>query len=182
MQGRDARKPASPGTRPDEAARIAQAVIERALAGDSACLRMCLERLVPPAKDLPLRVSLPGIRSESDVSDSLYAVYMALCAGEMLPSQATRVVGVLESYRKSVETEDLQRPDRRARASSSRQVRGEVRRSSYPATHHQQKRPRGMERVRAWKCYRSASRCGQLTSPETRVGSGIPASVTRLAG
>jgi hypothetical protein len=43
-----------------EAEKLTRTAIERALAGDGVALRLCLERLIPPRKDRPIRIDLPS--------------------------------------------------------------------------------------------------------------------------
>lgn len=93
----------------DEAEKLVRKVINMALAGDSTCLRLCLERLAPPVRERPVRISLPVLASAGDATSILSELVAGAASGEVLPSEAAAVAGVVESYRRAVETQDLER-------------------------------------------------------------------------
>ncbi len=45
---------------------LTRKAIEKALEGDMAALRLCLERIAPPRKDAPVSVALPPVKSAAD--------------------------------------------------------------------------------------------------------------------
>ena len=51
-----------------EAKAIARKAIEKALEGDMAALRLCLERLLPPRRDRPVTFELPKIAAIAAVT------------------------------------------------------------------------------------------------------------------
>ena len=73
-----------------EAEAVARKAIERALEGDSAALRLCLERLIPLRKDRVITLDLPPITSTQDLATVLAAVVAALAKGEVTPDEAQR--------------------------------------------------------------------------------------------
>lgn len=91
----------------DEAERIARSVVDKALAGDPACLRLCLERLLPPLKERPISLPLPSIAAATDVPGAISAVLAAVGKGDLLPSEGTELARLVDTYRKAVEIEDL---------------------------------------------------------------------------
>ncbi len=92
----------------DEAEKLVRAVIDKALAGDSACLRLCLERLVPPQRERPVYISLPAVQSMNDATSILPGLIAGVASGDVLPSQAAAVAGVIESFRRAIETQNLE--------------------------------------------------------------------------
>ncbi|MBC7907616.1 MAG: hypothetical protein H7Y60_12855 [Rhodospirillaceae bacterium] len=92
-----------------EADALTRKAVELALAGDTTALRLCLERLAPPAKDKPISVSLPPMAGAEDASKAMAAVVAAMGAGDITPSEAAAVAGVVETYRRTVETCDIER-------------------------------------------------------------------------
>jgi hypothetical protein len=54
-----------------EAEALVRKVVELALEADLTCLRICLERLVPPKKDAPIEISLPEVRTVADIPRTL---------------------------------------------------------------------------------------------------------------
>jgi hypothetical protein len=91
-----------------EAEALARKVIDQALAGDVMCLRVCLRRLVPPRKDVPVNVELPPVDSAADLPRATGALLEAVSAGVVTPSEAQALAGILEIHRKSLELADLE--------------------------------------------------------------------------
>lgn len=92
-----------------EAEKLTRTAIDKALEGDSVALRLCLERLVPPRKDAPIRVELPPIESVADVVGASAAVLRAVGASEITPDEASRVMVLLTAHKAIVETGELER-------------------------------------------------------------------------
>ena len=90
-----------------EAERIARSVVDKALAGDPACLRLCLERLLPPLKERVVSMTIPPLTCATDVPGAISAVLSAVASGHLLPSEGTELARLVDTYRKAVEIEDL---------------------------------------------------------------------------
>lgn len=88
---------------------ITQKAVELALAGDSTALRLCLERIAPTRKDAPVSFALPPIKSAEDASEAAQAVLQAVSQGEVTPLEGTTVMGLVEQYRRVLETTELER-------------------------------------------------------------------------
>jgi len=50
-----------------EAERLTRKAVELALAGDMGALRLCLERILPPRKDVPVTLPVPQIETATDI-------------------------------------------------------------------------------------------------------------------
>ncbi|MGI9072564.1 MAG: hypothetical protein ACR2JB_14920 [Bryobacteraceae bacterium] len=83
---------------------ITRKAVEMAKAGDTTAIRLCLERLLPPARDRGIRISLPVIKSTGDVLSAIGEVLQSVATGELTPMEAQNVAGLLESYRRTAET------------------------------------------------------------------------------
>ena len=81
--------------------------IDLALAGDQTALRLCLERLLPPRKDMPVKLALPNIEGPQDLIKALAAVLAAVSGGELTPQEAAPLGQLLEAMRRSIETNSL---------------------------------------------------------------------------
>jgi len=92
-----------------EAEAIARKAVELALAGDTTALRLCLERILPPAKSRPIKIALPPIETGADVLKAQAAAIRAMSCGDITPDEAATIAGVLEARRKAIETADLER-------------------------------------------------------------------------
>ena len=91
-----------------EAEALVRKVVQLALDGDLTCLRICLERLVPPKKDAPIEIDLPDIRAITDIP-KLFAVLTAKLREGITPSEARTVMDLAEGVRKSLEVAELEK-------------------------------------------------------------------------
>jgi hypothetical protein len=89
--------------------RLIRTAIDKALDGDTAALRLCLDRLAPVPKDAPVVFDLPPIAAAADAVAASAALLGAVAAGEVTPREAGRVMALLASHRALVETGDLER-------------------------------------------------------------------------
>ena len=76
--------------------------------GDSVALRLCIERIAPAPKDQPVSFSLSSMQSASDASQAAADVLRAVSDGEITPIEATRVMGLIDSYRRTLELTDIE--------------------------------------------------------------------------
>ncbi|NOD31809.1 MULTISPECIES: DUF5681 domain-containing protein [Ruegeria] len=88
---------------------ITQKAVELALEGDSTALRLCLERIAPTRKDAPVNFDLPPIKSASDASEAAQAVLQAVSQGDVTPLEGATVMGLIEQYRRVLETTELEK-------------------------------------------------------------------------
>jgi hypothetical protein len=87
---------------------ITRKAIENALNGDMTAIRLCLERLIPLRKDGPVCFDLPEMNSANDGVKAMSGVLRALSDGEITPSEASSVTGVIETYRRTLETAEFE--------------------------------------------------------------------------
>lgn len=86
---------------------LTRKAIEKALEGDTTALRLCLDRLAPARKDVPVSFTLPEIVCPADTVTASNAVLAAMAGGEITPDEAGRVMSLLTAHRAIVETSDL---------------------------------------------------------------------------
>jgi len=92
-----------------EADGLTRKAIELALNGDIQALRLCLDRICPPRKDRPIFLKLPKVETIPDIVIAIGATLEAVATGDITPSEGQSVAGLLESKRKAIETEELER-------------------------------------------------------------------------
>lgn len=92
-----------------EAEGLTRKAVEMALAGDTTALRLCMERICPARKDAPVKFALPRVESAADASKALSAVLAAVAAGDITPGEASGVASLIDSFRRVLEVEDLER-------------------------------------------------------------------------
>jgi hypothetical protein len=91
-----------------EAEALTRKAVESALAGDVAALRLCLERITPPCRDAPVTFALPPMTCAQDAAHGAAAVLAAVSAGDLTPLEAAQIMGLIETYRRTLETCDLE--------------------------------------------------------------------------
>jgi hypothetical protein len=74
-----------------EADGLVRKAIELGLTGDVVALRICLDRLVPPRRDRPVRFSLPPLTSAADAVAAMAAVVAAGVANTVKTIEATEL-------------------------------------------------------------------------------------------
>ncbi|MBY9067623.1 hypothetical protein K1X12_11990 [Hyphomonas sp. WL0036] len=87
---------------------LTRKAIDMALAGDTVALRLCLERLAPPRKDAPVRFTLPPMEGAENAAEAMGAILASVASGDLAPSEATSLAGLVEVYRKTLETTELE--------------------------------------------------------------------------
>ena len=87
---------------------LTQAAIGKALEGDTTALRLCLDRVAPVRKDAPVSFDLPEIETSQDAADAARAILSAVSKGEVTPLEATSIMAVLEQFRRTLETTELE--------------------------------------------------------------------------
>jgi hypothetical protein len=84
-------------------------VVELAKEGDTAALRVCIERLIPPAKAKDDPVELPELAQRDALADCGQAVMTALAEGRITPDEAATIMGALSGQARIVETSEIDR-------------------------------------------------------------------------
>jgi hypothetical protein len=92
-----------------EAPALARKVLEMALAGDAAAMRLCLDRLIAPRRERPVRLALPALRDAGDLGAAMAQVTAAAGQGAITPAEACEFSQVLETYSRAVATSDFDR-------------------------------------------------------------------------
>ena len=87
---------------------LSRKAVEMALAGDTVALRLCLERLAPPRKDAPVQFELPRMVTARDAAQAAAAVLQAVSEGDLTPSEGAQVMGLVDSYRRTLEFTELE--------------------------------------------------------------------------
>jgi hypothetical protein len=86
-----------------QAEALTQNAISKALDGDSIALRLCMDRIAPPMKDKPVVFPLPRMHGPMDASEAAGSVLSAVSEGTLTPIEGTRVMGLIDSYRRTLE-------------------------------------------------------------------------------
>jgi Family of unknown function (DUF5681) len=86
-----------------EAEAITRKIVEKAKEGDTAAMRFCLDRLLPPRRERPVEFDLPPIETAADAARAAAAVLEACAGGNLSPSEAARVMDLISTYVRMLE-------------------------------------------------------------------------------
>ena len=87
-----------------EAETIGRKAIELALAGDMTAIRLVLERILPPRRDMPINIELPDLAKIEDTTSVMTNIISAVASGEITPSEVEAISSLVEQQRKNIET------------------------------------------------------------------------------
>ena len=82
-------------------------VVELALAGNSTALRICIDRLIPPAKARGDPVNLPS--PTDSLADNGRNVIQSLSEGNLTPDEAGEVMQALTAQARIVEIDEIEK-------------------------------------------------------------------------
>ena len=91
-----------------QAEALTQTAVAKALQGDSIALRLCMERIAPAPKDQPVSFNLHKMKDALDASEAAGSVLTAVSEGELTPIEATRVMGLTDSHRRTLELTEIE--------------------------------------------------------------------------
>ena len=91
-----------------QAEALTQTAVAKALEGDSIALRLCMERIAPTPKDPPVSFNLPKMNNALNTAEAAASVIKAVSDGELTPIEATRVMGLIDSYRRTLELTEIE--------------------------------------------------------------------------
>ena len=91
-----------------QAEALTQTAVTKALEDDSVALRLCMERIAPAPKDQPVSFNLPKMKNALDASEAAGSVLTAVSEGELTPIEAMRVMGLIDSYRRTLELTEIE--------------------------------------------------------------------------
>jgi len=92
----------------NEAEALTRKVIELALAGNMAAIRLCFERLLPPRRDRGVVFDLPKIESAADALAASGAVLESCAAGNLSPGEAADVMELIKTHLRAIELRQIE--------------------------------------------------------------------------
>jgi hypothetical protein len=88
--------------------KLTRIAIDKALDGDTAALRLCLDRIAPPRRDVPISIDLPPVRSAAEAAEASSSVLASVANGEVTPDEAGRIMALLAAHKSIVAAGDLE--------------------------------------------------------------------------
>jgi Family of unknown function (DUF5681) len=92
----------------NEAEALTRKVVELALGGNLAALRLCFERLLPPRRDRAVAFDLPKIESAADAVAASGAVLESCAAGTLSPGEAADVMRLIETHLNAIKLTQME--------------------------------------------------------------------------
>jgi hypothetical protein len=90
----------------------AEALVSKAIAmaesGDTACMRLCFERIAPARKDRPVNFALPKMTEAKDAVSASAAIVAAVSCGDLTPSEASELCKVVDSYARTLQAVEFE--------------------------------------------------------------------------
>lgn len=91
----------------ERAEEIANVLIANAIAGDSACLKLAVERLAPAPKDNKINIALPTIENTGDLNKAISQVIGKVANGEITPLEGQTLVKMFEVWKSAFNLEEV---------------------------------------------------------------------------
>ena len=91
-----------------QAEALTQTAVTKALEGDSVALRLCMDRIAPAPKDAAVNFYMPSMNNALDATEAAGSVLKAVSEGELTPLEATRLMGLIDSYRRTLELTEIE--------------------------------------------------------------------------
>ena len=90
---------------------LTRKAVEKALEGDTAALRLCLERICPPMKESPIRASLklPATITAENAPQVFAAILKAVASGGLCPGEGETLQRMMQVYLQACEYTELAR-------------------------------------------------------------------------
>ena len=102
-----------------QAEALTQTAVTKALEGDSVALRLCMDRIAPAPKDAAVNFYMPSMNNALDAAEAAGSVLRAVSEGMLTPIEATRVMGLIDSYRRTLELTEIEERLRALEAASN---------------------------------------------------------------
>jgi hypothetical protein len=83
--------------------------VDMAMGGDGAAMKLCLDRLISPRKDRPVSLELPQIKNMDDATNAMAIIANAVSDGSITPIEGQVLSSIIENYRKTIETTELEK-------------------------------------------------------------------------
>ena len=86
---------------------LTRKAVELAKGGDMAALRLCMERIVPPARERPLTIKIPDTSTAAGINEAADAILQYVAKGVLMPAEGTILANIVERRRVALETQQL---------------------------------------------------------------------------
>jgi hypothetical protein len=99
---------------------LTRKALEMALGGDSAALRLCLDRIIGPRRERPVGFALPPIDSAADLHTAMAAITAAVGRGEITAGEAWELSQTVDTFIRAIDAADFERRLQRLETADAR--------------------------------------------------------------
>ncbi len=92
----------------ERAEEITNILIDNALAGDSGCLRLVIERLAPAPKDNRINIELPTIENAEDLNKAISHIIAKVGTGDITPLEGQSLIKMFEGWKAAYSLEEIE--------------------------------------------------------------------------
>lgn len=82
---------------------ITRKAIELAKMGDGPAMRLCMERMLAPRRDRPVKFKLPELKTTADSVKAAAAIAEAVARGDITPVEAGDMARLVDTYIHAIE-------------------------------------------------------------------------------
>jgi hypothetical protein len=90
-----------------EAEALTRKAVDMALAGDTTALRLCMERIYPARRDMPVSFDIPQLETPADAVKAMAAVLVAVAAGDLTPNEGNELAKLVDTFTRAIEANEL---------------------------------------------------------------------------
>ena len=94
-----------------EAESLTRKAIELAMSGDPVALRLCLERILPRREGRLVELSLPKVKTATEIASGLATVIHAVGAGMLTPGEGETISRMLETHGRLTEAAEREQDE-----------------------------------------------------------------------
>lgn len=88
---------------------LIQAVIAKAMEGDTAAMKICMDRIAPLRKGSPIEIDgMPTLDKATDAPAAIAALLRGVAEGKLSPDEAHSLAGLVEAGRKAIELAEIE--------------------------------------------------------------------------
>ena len=88
---------------------LTRKALEMALRGDGAAMKLCLDRIIGPRRERPVRFELPPIDSAADLHRAMASITGAVARGEITSGEAWELSQVVDTFIRAIDASDFER-------------------------------------------------------------------------
>ena len=92
----------------EKAEALVNKVVELAMGGNIAALRLCLDRLVPTRRSEPLSCEMPPLARAADAAAAIGGIASAAVAGDVTADEAAKLAKVISLYVSTLEAHQFE--------------------------------------------------------------------------